>query len=255
VEDAAASAVNELDPGDYLTVEAMLDAYEAKFMPAASSALAQTIFEQATQKAAETVLDWHSRLYALWKRAYPSSTDATPLIRRFALGLTVMSTRKEILRRRAATYSDALDIAQTEEAVNRATQSTAMNQAIMPAQTMEEPMDINAVSPATARCFNCGVIGHLRKDCTKPIKPRPQAATNGSGNRRNPARSGGAQNGAPRNRQIRRRFYKKVLNALGNVNDSEIEEVLNDEDNYENEEDENPTSGNQESTSQEQEDF
>jgi hypothetical protein len=256
VEGAAAESVAELKPEDYGTIDEMLDAYEEKFLPPAASTLAQTYFEQATQTASETALEWHSRLFTLWRRAYPNSTDVTPLIRRFAFGLLVLSTRQEILRRQADTYSKALEIAQTEEAIQKATSRTAVNQAIMPARTMDEPMDINAMN--TVRCYNCNTVGHIRRDCTKPpgiasARPvrKPQASNGGPKGRQ------GGKGGAPRDRQARRRWkVRKVLNAIGvdNIGDEEIDQILGDDSEEDEGEEESPLSL-QEEPEQGSEDF
>jgi hypothetical protein len=223
VRGAAALAVHELDPDTFPTLEAMLEAFERKFMPPASSALAQTMFEQAVMRPGDTVLDFHSRLYALYKRAYPNSTDNTLLIRRFSLGVRNIDTRKELLRQRPDTYAAALDIAQTEEAVDRATRSTAMTQAIMPGPT-DEPMEINAMGIKT--CYKCGKKGHIKIDCRSKEKPKSTGATGGVASR---------PNGTPKpaffrnSKDKKAQGFKRLLNLVEAIQSIEgLAEVMDD---------------------------
>jgi hypothetical protein len=230
----AAMAVHDLDPDSYTDLETMLEAYEAKFMPAASSALAQTIFEQSVMRAGETVLNWHSRLYALWRRAYPQSTDQTPLLRRFALGINKIETRRELIRRQPTTYSLALEIAQIEEAVDKATRSTVMNQAIMPATTVDEPMDINVIG--NGRCFGCNQFGHLKKDCPKKTVESVARRTSSGSRKEYSSKKGGNYKKDRRSR----RYMKRMLNMMDAINaplsdDSDSEDDEDGEDEAEDE--------------------
>jgi hypothetical protein len=213
---AAAEAVMNINLARY-TSEQLLAEFKRKFMPAAASTLAQTNFEQAVMRAGESVLSWHSRLFSLWKRAYPTMEDETLLIRRFALGITNIDMRREILRQRPALFDEALNIAQTEEAVNKATQRTAINQAIMPAPTLDEPMDINAMG-GNVRCFRCRQEGHIQKDCPKPA-PKPGSNFNAQkgGTFSTKKFKGNGRKAQPRDRQERRRRFKKMINAIGEV--------------------------------------
>jgi hypothetical protein len=252
---AAAMAVHDLRPHHFADLAEMLEAYEKKFLPAASSSLAQTIFEQAVMVTGETVLDFHSRLYALWRRAYPKSTDQTMLIRRFSLGVTKTDTRRELIRQRPDDYSKALDIAQTEEAVDKATRSTALNQTIMPAPTTDEPMDINAIGGKG--CFNCGKEGHIKRDCrSKPkIQNGPSTGGPSTGN------SGKKKTERKKNGQFRPRSgrkgsgYKKILNMMEAIKALKDSFSSSDEDEDEEEGEEQSADEGQESSYNQEEDF
>jgi hypothetical protein len=218
---AAAEAVVNIDISGY-TALGLLEAFEKKFLPAASSALAQTTFEQAVMKAGESTLSWHSRLFSTWKRAYPNMTDETLLIRRFALGLVAVETRRELLRQKPKTYDEALEIAQTEEAVYKATKSTAINQAIMPATGVEEPMDINAMG-SKVKCYRCQQEGHIQKDCPRPAPKAGQGSGAGSGKGKPFFKKN--RNAQPRGRQERRRRFKqRMISAIGEALDGISEE-------------------------------
>lgn len=155
----AANTVMDIDPMNYFTLAAMLDAYEERFLPAALSQLAKQEFDAAHQRNRESVLEWHARLRSLFRRAYPNTLDQTQLIRRFMLGVNNEEVQKAVLRDDPQNYARALQVAQNERAVLNAAKG-AQSRLPAPANAM-----VTAVSKEDAICHACGVKGHFKRDC------------------------------------------------------------------------------------------
>lgn len=157
----ASRTVRDLRPTHFAFLTDLLAAYERRFMPPAASQLARSDFDNARQKKGETVLAWHSRLRALYHRAYPGHDGEVHLIRRFMMGLTSVAIQRQVLRENPVNYPQALDIALNEQAVQDTTRYTVSG---MPRADRGVPMDVNAL---TIKCYECGEEGHVRKDCGK----------------------------------------------------------------------------------------
>jgi hypothetical protein len=93
-----------------------------------------------------------------------------------------------------------------------------MNQAIMPAPTVDEPMDISAMMKPKGACHECGQMGHYKAECPRLV-----------GKQKGPPKKkffpGKGKKGAPRERQSRRRQLKQMINQLGH----EIEQLPSSE--------------------------
>lgn len=164
------------------TFDEVVAAYEQRFLPAAASELARTQFEHSLQRKGEDVLAFHSRVRDLYLRAYPGQNDPTVIIRRFALGLLKKEVRMRILRGPAATFHEALLLAQSEVAAqdtDRAWVGGQVNLASYNQPTLgqgEEPMEIGMVQEDQegVAVVNPGTGVHGVGFGNRPGRGRPQ---------------------------------------------------------------------------------
>ena len=163
-------SVTDLDPRDarYPTLTSFLDAYEARFMPAAATALAQTRYEQSIQQKTETVQQWHNRARELFRRAYPAyknvwATDIR-LINKFAIGLRSAGQKVQVIRSEPRTYREALVAAEKEQGViERITADPMKRRGMLEHDQFDS---IGAMQPE-ATCKLCGMRGHYVINCRK----------------------------------------------------------------------------------------
>ena len=175
--DAAAAAVLNVRvegiPGIRVNFDDVIREYEARFLPASASALAQTKFESAVQMKGETVLSWHSRVRDLFERAYPNQRDQTVLVRRFALGLNRIAVRNRVLRGGMDNFDAALDLAQSEMAVEDTNRALAGAPHLMSqgSGTGPEPMEIGRVGVKKDQ-GKVAALGQARRWPRNPNQPR-----------------------------------------------------------------------------------
>ena len=192
--------VNAVDEGgNQITINDVLDIFESRFLPEASSQIARINFDAARQGATENVLNFHSRLRSLYNRAYPNAADQTNLIRRFIMGLRRRELRVQCMRNYPQTYPDALQVAQNEASVMQMVKVTELG-----AAPAEEPMEIGAIqppgqhppppprqgNPRNTNCHFCGRQGHWKRECELLKRAR---RFNGNGGGR--GRGGGGRGG------------------------------------------------------------
>ncbi len=159
MEGAAHRAVSDINwETEGATVDALLDLYEARFLPAAAGDLAREEFKGTVQKEGEELLAWHTRLRELHHRAYPAVVQNTDrdLISQFCLGIADAKVRERVYDVRPATYADALVHAQNKAAAA----AVLARQAAGGVQVKQEP--INAFS---IRCEFCEQVGHRKMEC------------------------------------------------------------------------------------------
>ena len=73
-----------------ITIEDLLNQYEAIFLPEAGQKLSRAEFDSATQGPNETIQNWHNRIRALFRRAFPNVDvdNSRQAIERFIVGLS-----------------------------------------------------------------------------------------------------------------------------------------------------------------------
>lgn len=197
--------VQEPINGQAPTIALALGAYQERFMPAAASHLARTKFEVARQGPTEDILDYHSRLRALYNQAYPNAADDTMLIRNFMRGLKRRELRMQAMRVDPQTYPAALAAAQHEASVQQQSRVQELGQA----GGADEPMEIDAMQDSARGrgygsyrrgrgnrpgpnqngrdlCHFCQTPGHYKRDCEawKRSQRFPQGNRGGGRNKR-----------------------------------------------------------------------
>ena len=155
------------DPDNVITIENLLNEYEERFLPAASSAAAQSKYEMARMQPNESILAWHGRARDLFGRAYPlqDASSSPNLIRRFAIGLRHQSVKNHVLINNPISYHYALTLAQNAYSVIESGAILShgpVTRAAPVARSQEEPMEIGAISDP---CYKCGKFGHWAKFC------------------------------------------------------------------------------------------
>lgn len=200
----AAAAVLDIDPLEAnRTYPTLMGAYEARFLPAASSQMARMKFDAARQGQHEDVLDFHARLRTLHNKAYPNAQDSVILIRRFCLGLRKKDVRSQVMRGQPTTYAQALEIAQNETSVLQMVKVSELG----PAALGVEPMEIGALSPeakAKLKCYYCNRQGHIKAECRTMKRDKEQGRL----------QEGGRHQGNPGPRQQKNNKKDQVIAAL-----------------------------------------
>ena len=202
LEGLAARTVADIDAEDADDIDALLDLYESRFLPAAQSELAQQSFDGAKQADGETVLQWHARCRELFQRAYPGDdTDCRQLIQKFALGLTDDEVRAWTWKQRAVSYQAVLLAANNETAAKAVlTQSrSAHGRRGLHAFGGNAGGGSRATGgPETRKCFFCERPGHIQADCRTFANYKKKAqdeAASGSSSRSSGSGSGGRGRG------------------------------------------------------------
>ena len=243
----AASAIADIQvDGMDTTLEHILNAYEARFMPAAASDLARIRFDSALQASDESELQWHGRLRELFNQAYPDNMDATMLIRCFMYGLKSARVPEHAMRQRPQNYEDALQAAQGEQSLIEVGKLTNLG------DNSAEGMDINAVEKDST-CHFCEKKGHFKANCylwkkakqglqqRSEMKSRPNTKDFNPRNREQRQTSYTKGNGK-KNPQQQQRFKKVIAalaEAMANDDDDDNEDQPEDHDQGEETDDEN----------------
>lgn len=168
------------------TIEAALEAYEARFIPPAAGRVAKLEYDAARHQPHELVAEWHGRLRELFIRAYPGQAVETSafLIQHFAMHMIDETVAGFVVDRDPQTYTMAGDYAQQKAATNMA--FAAKHRA-----GNLNNIGLHALNDGTngqARvCWHCQGP-HLRGDCPaykKSLeKERPRSSRDGRWQRR-----------------------------------------------------------------------
>ena len=163
---SAADAVEDIHPHKHPDFKSMLDAYEARFMPKAYSSLVRSAVESCRQRATESILSYHSRLRALYNRAYPGvKNDNIHMIETFIKGLRNKSVQQYVQRSRPETYSAALESALNEAAILDKSECEKSSEFSRYAHATGSVLESEGVSAMNLKCYFCSKPGHLKRDC------------------------------------------------------------------------------------------
>ena len=152
----------DADAAAHPEVATLLNLYEARFVTVADTDSARLEFRQANQARNEELVQWHSRLRELYRRAYPAlgaaAVDASAdLIDRFVMGLLSDEVGEYVLDRRPDTYTGALTIANTKVATIKAIASKKK-------KPMRGEPSVMALE-ANSQCYFCEQMGHYKISC------------------------------------------------------------------------------------------
>lgn len=164
-------------PHDQGTIVQMLDAFEARFLPAAAGRMARVEYDVAIQDAKETPLMWHSRLRELYDRAYPDGNNQVDqhLRDKFTLGLYDPAVRRHVCDAAPATYAEVLESALGKTATEAVLATVGTNRG-----AAGGAFSIGAVGPSTpggeggppaggfrstGPCWHCEKLGHIKREC------------------------------------------------------------------------------------------
>ena len=183
------------------TVQHLLDAYQARFLPEAETDICRVALKNAMQTDGENVLEWHTRARALYARAYPNrGADEVELRDLFNLGLRDKKIKEATWKARPQTYTECLTAAHNEAAARAVLDAHSGIRSVK-----QEPGGLHAFGsqpPQYQRrqpgppdqgegCRYCGAPGHFRRECRKytealkgldeqaPIKKGKKAAAGG----------------------------------------------------------------------------
>ena len=201
----------------------MLDALEARFLPAAASDLARSTFRLAKQTENESPLDFHGRLRMAFRRAYPNIPEEQVdgdhnLIDVFCAGLLNPEVRSDTIKQRPQTYGDALTIAsnmaaaaqiianeyKTEAAINAL--ATGRLPDAVNALDAEADVDVHAMGSG---CYCCGA-DHAVRDCAVLTRARSYLASRGYHIQPSASRGGQQRGGASRGARGRPRSLRSA---------------------------------------------
>ena len=168
--------------GDDLTLNGLMDLYEARVMAPAASATAEHLFNHMSQNPAEEVLAYHTRCRQLASRAFPHEANLgvfRPLITNFIKGLSDPDVRMWTRRSNPIDYAAALAAAQLAEATALAehnqnpTSSSKIAAINLGEDAKNDNTEIFAIpgdkSNQDRKCWFplCSATGHIAKHCPK----------------------------------------------------------------------------------------
>lgn len=165
------------------TIGDVLQQYEDIFMNASASEIAINKFESAQQQPAESILAFHSRVAALFLRAYPDNQHQPRMaVRVFGEGLRKQKVKEAVLRDPKTDFRQALLLAEAEHALYLRLYPGAANgasgyEAPKVIRTTDHNDGVNEVTSST-ECYGCGGYGHIRSECRRSSPRNKNAAIN-----------------------------------------------------------------------------
>lgn len=166
----AASMVADIHPSQCADLKTMLDRYEARFMPPSFSSVMRAQVAFCRQGPQEDILGYHTRLRAIYDRAYNEAPDTSiHLIETFINGLRSPAVMEHVRRANPQTYAQALDTALNETAiVDRASCAKSNDFTLFNPNldaTLPSQEQFIAAIKGNVRCYFCQKLGHMKKDC------------------------------------------------------------------------------------------
>lgn len=228
-----------------------LDRYQEKFLPPAASRMARSSFLYACQESSEGILDWHSRVKSLYRRANPNDQEwetRNALIDQFVLHLADSDVAKYVFDRQPANIDEALHFGQDKTA-NQVAFSKHRNvpgakggglHSIWTPHLAnihhlgdEDDPELQLMNNAIAgqgrkmgECWHCGSKEHLRDSCEKfktdldfwakhfRLTPEQKAAVTSRGR----GRANNRGRGGYRGRGGKNNFRRNKVNFSGKTN-------------------------------------
>jgi hypothetical protein len=159
LEGNAARIIGDINFNAPADAAALLDIYEARFLPAAAGRMARAEFTKITQSADETLLQWHSRCREHFIRAFPNEgPEASQRLRdQFVVGITDEIVSTHVYDVDPNTYALALESAQKKSA-SRLIYGNRSGAAGGGLHGMERDEKRGA-------CHFCGDLSHFQRDC------------------------------------------------------------------------------------------
>jgi hypothetical protein len=190
-------------------IKQLLLLFYAKFITPAAAANSRQMLFSAHQLDKESILLWHSRLYGLYKRAYPNVALADidtniDLIEKFLKGLSDKGSGHQASTYNPDTYAAALDYAQpASKIVHGWDLPLAYCHAGGAVQSIHAPLPaisaITSKDPFSVDCHYCHISGHRSADCRKKANNVRQGIDSRPQRGRNQAQPRGRRTFRPRN--------------------------------------------------------
>ena len=181
------------------TWQAMIALVRNLFQPAADSEISRIAFRSRKQAAQEDVGSYLTAKVALWRGAYPEAAarNFDVLLDEAINGLFNKVIKRMVRRTNPRTEQALMETATSAVASERYaytggySESTSLDGLTTVIETAHrrsyptrqddvEPMEVDAIEKGkeTRKCYNCGIPGHLAKDCRKPKKKREDRGKN-----------------------------------------------------------------------------
>ena len=157
------------------------------FGPAADSEISRVAFRARRQSAKEDVVSYLTAKISLWRCAYPTEAQQQfdQLLDACIDGMVNKVIKRMTRRANPGNQADMIRIATNAVASERYAYSGGYSESTsldglttiiestsgrkFQATDESEPMEVDAMKE-TRKCFNCGLYGHIQKDCRKPKK-------------------------------------------------------------------------------------
>ena len=192
IQEKAGNAIIDVDIEEFPTIQELLEAVEARFMPAAAGSTARSNYNAARQLSTESVREWHTRLRELFNLAYPNQNpnNHAHCLDLFVQGLANANVKFFVGSQQIEDFHAALVAAERSETASKRTTSSAG--ALHALSNDMNVMNINGQSGLA--CYFCTDTFSVSNPHTKAHCPYFKAAKNlfmAESQGRSPTASGG----------------------------------------------------------------